>query len=108
MQNENEKPENHTRQCKTCKHTGTRACMYHGYPETEIPPSCAYKLGTNAEEAMRNLTGTFIDVWSPEHETRFKEKILHSCRGHCRMATKEDYDKGTMVVSLLDLAEVLK
>ena len=46
--------------------------MYHGYPENAIPPSCSCKIGTLAEEAMRNLNGTFIDVWTPEHDAAIK------------------------------------
>lgn len=65
-----------TEQCKTCKHKETRACMYHGYPETEIPPSCGCKLGITAEEAMRNLNGTFIDCWTKEHDARITANII--------------------------------
>jgi hypothetical protein len=45
----------HTKQCETCKFTELRKCMYHGYPKTEIPPSCKYKIGVYAEEAQENL-----------------------------------------------------
>ena len=55
-----------TIQCHTCKHEGTRACIYHGY--TELPKSCPYKLGRDAEYAMKNLNNTFIDCWTPEHD----------------------------------------
>ena len=53
-------------QCKNCRLAGSRACMYHGYPESEIPYSCSYKIGENAIEALHNLDGTFIDVWTVE------------------------------------------
>jgi len=56
-----------TEQCITCKH-GTRACMFHGYPKSEIPKSCSYKLGVDSEETMRNLTGTHIDCWTKDHD----------------------------------------
>ena len=78
-------PDN-TEQCHTCKHEGTRACMSHGYPE--VPKSCQYKLGTHAEESMRNLNGTSIERWTKEHELASpsvsearKREILQSLRG---------------------------
>lgn len=48
-------------QCNTCRLEGKRSCMYHGYPSSQIPNSCSYKMGINAEEALRNLDETFID-----------------------------------------------
>jgi ferredoxin-like protein FixX len=42
-------------ECKTCILVGTRACMHHGYPDDNIPKSCQYKIGTDAEEALENL-----------------------------------------------------
>jgi hypothetical protein len=62
------------KQCETCKHKGTRACMSHGYKD--LPESCSYKLGVNAEEAMRNLNGTHIDVWTMKHDKEVREKVL--------------------------------
>jgi len=62
------------KQCETCKHKGTRACMSHGYED--LPESCSYKLGVNAEEAMKNLNGTHIDVWTMKHDKEVREKVL--------------------------------
>ena len=45
----------HTTQCKTCKFKDKRACMYHGYPNETMPPSCEYKIGVSAEEAQCNI-----------------------------------------------------
>jgi len=61
-------------ECGTCKHKGTRACMSHGYED--LSESCSYKLGVNAEESMRNLNGTFIDVWTPEHDKQVRDTVL--------------------------------
>ena len=47
-------------QCETCFLKGTRACMYHGYPDDTIPKSCRYKVGVNAQFALDNLAGTFV------------------------------------------------
>jgi hypothetical protein len=44
-----------TKQCKTCKFSGLRTCMYHGYPTGTIPKSCEYKIGTSAEDAQCNI-----------------------------------------------------
>ena len=51
-------------QCKNCRLSGSRACMYHGYPESDIPHSCSYKIGEDAVTALHDLDGTFIDVWT--------------------------------------------
>ncbi|MDD5486544.1 MAG: hypothetical protein PHW65_03205 [Dehalococcoidales bacterium] len=53
-------------QCKNCRLAGSRACMHHGYPESEIPYSCSYKIGEDAVAALHDLDGTFIDVWTVE------------------------------------------
>ena len=45
----------HTEQCKTCKFSELRKCMYHGYSKDTIPPSCHYKIGVSAEEAQCNI-----------------------------------------------------
>ena len=37
-----------TLQCENCIWKGLRDCMYHGYPDSEIPKSCAYKIGDAA------------------------------------------------------------
>ena len=57
-------------QCETCFLKGTRACMYHGYPDDTIPKSCEYKVGVNAQFALDNLAGTFIikDLRSQQQE----------------------------------------
>jgi hypothetical protein len=47
-------------QCGTCIHAEKRTCMYHGYPEDVIPPSCEYKIGISAQEAMKNLEGIWL------------------------------------------------
>ena len=48
--------------------------MSHGYED--LPESCSYKLGVNAEESMRNLNGTHIDVWTMKHDKEVREKVL--------------------------------
>jgi len=48
--------------------------MSHGYED--LSESCSYKLGVNAEESMRNLNGTFIDVWTPEHDKQVRDTVL--------------------------------
>ena len=48
------------KECKTCLLEGTRACMYHGYPDNTIPKSCRCKVGIDAQFALDNLKGTFI------------------------------------------------
>jgi len=70
-----------TGQCKNCKNNGKRSCTYHGHhPDYKIPSPCQYKIGDDAEEALRNLNGTFIDVWTPEHDEKIRqderEKVL--------------------------------
>jgi hypothetical protein len=69
-----------TGQCENCKNKGKRSCMYHGY--SNIPLSCNCKIGDMAEEAWRNLTGTFIDVWTPEHDEQIRqdatEKVIQA------------------------------
>lgn len=76
-------PDN-TEQCHTCKHEGTRACMSHGYPE--VPKSCQYKLGTHAEESMRNLNGTFIDCWTKAERERVLLKYQNWLAKEAKMA----------------------
>jgi len=44
-----------TNQCKTCRFEGSRKCMSHGYPESEIPRSCQYKIGKSAFMAQCNM-----------------------------------------------------
>jgi hypothetical protein len=67
------------RQCHTCKLKGRRSCTYHGYPSSEIPTdSCTYKVGIDSEEALKNLNGTHIDVWTKEHDIEVNERVLSS------------------------------
>jgi hypothetical protein len=63
-------------QCNNCRLKDTRACTYHGYPESTIPESCNYKIGNAAEESLCNLTGTFIDVWTEEHNNKIRKELL--------------------------------
>jgi hypothetical protein len=81
-----------TTQCETCKHNEKRSCIYHGYPTTEIPNSCAYKLGTHAEEAMRNLNGTHIDVWTKKHDAEIAKKERERVLGIAINTIKELLD----------------
>ena len=61
-------------QCSTCKLEGKRSCMYHGYPASQISDSCSYKIGTNVEESLKNLNGTYIDIWTKEHDEEVIQK----------------------------------
>ena len=80
-----------TGQCENCKNKGKRSCMYHGY--SNIPLSCNCKIGDMAEEALRNLNGTFIDVWTLDHDEKIRqdatEKVLDEVYQRC-MEIRED------------------
>ena len=67
--------------------------MYHGYPASEIPPSCAYKIGVHAEEAQRNLgKGDLQDIeqrcWVPN--TSMSERNNAYAETCCKVQEREE------------------
>jgi hypothetical protein len=44
-----------TKQCENCIRKGLRDCMYHGYPENNIPISCQYKIGNAAVDTVYDI-----------------------------------------------------
>ncbi len=66
--------------------------------------SCSYKLGIDAAEAMRNLNGTFIDVWTPEHDAAIRqderEKVLDKVIQEINQATPEIEGKKLFITVL--------
>jgi hypothetical protein len=48
-------PDSNLNQCGNCIRKGLRDCMYHGYPEDTIPPSCSYKIGNEAVDTAYDV-----------------------------------------------------
>ena len=64
-------------QCLNCCFVNSRRCVYHGYPDNNIPPQCMYKIGTSAFEAQENWQGTHLE-WKQlkEHDSKILDTLF--------------------------------
>lgn len=98
-----------TNQCQTCAFAGSRRCTSHGYPESEIPKSCQYKIGESALFAQENFKGTHLE-WSAlkEHDAAIASKASEDVLIRLRNHFKSFEDQKRFAYSAADIVEYVE